>query len=461
MRDPAQVAENAPEEPEDLNPYRIAQAQFDLACAHLPEIEPDLMLMLSRPRRTITLEFPVEMAGGEVRMFTAYRVLHSRVRGPGKGGLRFHPDVTEDEVRALASWMTWKCAVADVPFGGAKGGIVCDPAQLTEADLRHITRRFIVELGEDIGPQTDIPAPDINTNPRTMAWIYDTYDLLHPGQNNLPAVTGKPLDMGGSEGRLEATGRGVLDVTQEVLAQGLIPGLSSVSGARVVVQGFGNVGSAVATLFAKAGARVIGVSDVEGGIFSESGIDLEAVQSHVHDTGAVVGVAGTTTVSNEQLLEIPCDILVPAAVGGQIHRENARKIEARLIVEGANGPTTPAADRILMERGIPVVPDILANAGGVVVSYFEWVQNTENEQWDLDEVNEKLRRKLLRATDKVISKRAELERNLPTIRESLADVAAHRVVREIPIDTVSLRTAAYAIAISRLAAVVEERGIWP
>jgi glutamate dehydrogenase (NAD(P)+) len=457
----ADTAENDEATQEDLNPYRIAQTQFEQACAYLPDLTTGVMGLLNRPRRTITVEFPVETADGDVQIYTGYRVLHSRVRGPGKGGLRFHPDLTADEVRALASWMTWKCAVADVPFGGAKGGVVCDPAQLSETDLRHITRRFIAELGDNIGPQTDIPAPDVNTGPSTMAWVYDTYDLLHPGRNNGPVVTGKPLDMGGSEGRLEATARGLLDVTQEALKRDVVPGLASVAGARVVVQGFGNVGSHVAMLFAEAGARVIGVSDSKGGIVCEDGIDLEAARDHLRDSGTVVGVAGTTTVSNEQLLELACDILVPAAIGAQICLENAPRIEARLIVEGANGPTTPEADWILMDRGIPVIPDILANAGGVVVSYFEWVQNTENQQWDLSEVNEKLRRKMVRATDRVFEKRSELERKLPEIREALAAIEEHRPIREIPFESGSRRTAAYVIAISRVADVVRMRGIWP
>ena len=446
---------------EDLNPYHIAQTQFDLASCYLPKLASGLIEYFKRPRRTITLEFPVETDDGEIRSFTGHRVLHNRVRGPGKGGLRYHPDVTADEVRALASWMTWKCAVVDVPFGGAKGGVACDPTQLTEADLRRITRRFITELGDNIGPQTDIPAPDINTDARTMAWVYDTYEALHPGRNNLPVVTGKPLDIGGSQGRREATGRGILCVTQEVLERGVVPDLLSVSGARVVVQGFGNVGFHVATLFAEAGARIIAVSDVGGGITDEQGLDLEAVAAHRDEAGTVVGLAGSTTVTNEQLLELPCDILVPAAIGGQIHRDNAPRLAARLIVEGANGPTTPDADRILGERGIPVIPDILANAGGVVVSYFEWVQNTENQQWDLEDVNHRLQQKMVHATEAVLAKQAELERDLPAISEALAETRTRHPVPEVSLDPVSMRAAAYVLAISRVASVALERGIWP
>jgi glutamate dehydrogenase (NAD(P)+) len=294
-----------------------------------------------------------------------------------------------------------------------------------------------------------------------MAWVYDTYDALHPGRNNLPVVTGKPLNIGGSQGRRAATGRGILCVTQEVLERGIVPGLHSVSGARVVVQGFGNVGSHVATLFAKEGAHVIAVSDLSGGIVGEQGLDLEAVAAHRAETGTVVGLAGTTTVTNEQLLELPCDILVPAAIGGQIRRDNAPRITARLVVEGANGPTTPDADRILTARGIPVVPDILANAGGVVVSYFEWVQNTENQQWDLEDVNHRLQRKMVRATDAVLAKRADLERDLPAILEALAETRKRRPVPEVSLEPVTLRAAAYVLAISRVASVALERGIWP
>ncbi len=446
---------------EDLNPYRIAQRQFDLASRYLPDLKTGLIESLKRPRRIVTVEFPVLTEGGDVTTFTGHRVLHNRARGPGKGGLRYHPDVTADEVRALASWMTWKCAVADVPFGGAKGGVRCDPRELTEADLRRITRRFISELGDDIGPQTDIPAPDINTDARTMAWVYDTFDALHPGRNNLPVVTGKPLDIGGSQGRREATGRGILFVTREALSRGLVDGLDSVVGARVVVQGFGNVGSNVAALFAEAGARIIAIGDSDGAIALEDGLDVEAVRVHQREAGTVVGLAGTRTLTNERLLELPCDILVPAAIDGQIRGDNAPRIAARLVVEGANGPTTPAADRILAERGIPVVPDILANAGGVVVSYFEWVQNTENQQWDLDEVNRKLERKMVGAIETVLATRQKIEEDLPAIREALVETRKRHPVPDEPLEPVTLRAAAYALAISRVANVSLERGIWP
>jgi glutamate dehydrogenase (NAD(P)+) len=433
---------DAAAEPEDLNPFHIAGQQFDRAAALMPQLRSGLIEFLKRPARTVILEFPVELEDGSVRTFTGYRVLHSRVRGPGKGGFRFHSGVTLDEVRALAAWMTWKCAVIDVPFGGAKGGVCCNPKELWEGDLRKITRRYISDLGDLIGPHTDIPAPDVYTNPQTMAWIYDTYDMMHPGRNNLPVVTGKPVDIGGSHGRNEATARGCLFACQRALARGVVPGLADVRGARVVVQGFGNAGSIAAKLFTEAGAKVIGVSDSRGGIYREDGLDLAAVAAHKARTESVAGVSGAKAIRNEELLTLECDILIPAALENQVRRDNAQAVRARLICEAANGPTTPAADAILFGRGTPVIPDILANSGGVCVSYFEWVQNNENEQWDLEEVNHKLRLKMERATDAVVDKQAEVN--------AKAGAA--------PVD---LRTAAMLLAIERVAHVATERGIWP
>jgi glutamate dehydrogenase/leucine dehydrogenase len=427
---------------EDLNPFHTAAQQFDRATAYLPQLQRGLIDFLKRPARTVIVEFPVELADGSVQTFTGYRVLHSHVRGPGKGGIRYHPAVTLDEVRALASWMTWKCAVIDVPFGGAKGGVCCNPKELSEADLRKITRRYIADLGDLIGPNTDIPAPDVYTNAQTMAWIYDTYAMMHPGRNNLPVVTGKPLDLGGSHGRNEATARGCLFACQRGLARGLIPGRADLRGARVAVQGFGNAGAIAAHLFREAGALIVAVSDSHGGIFQASGLDLETVAAHKAGGGTVVGQPGTRKISNDELLSLDCDILIPAALENQIRRDNAAEVQARLICEAANGPTTPAADRILFERGIPVLPDILANSGGVCVSYYEWVQNIENEQWDLEEVNRKLRSKMERATDAVLDKQAEVN--------GKGDGA--------PAD---LRTAAMLVAIQRVAQVALERGIWP
>lgn len=428
---------------ENLNPYHIAQQQFDLAAQYIPELKKGLIEFLKRPERTLTIEFPIEKEDGEVRNFVGYRVLHSSVRGPGKGGIRYHPDVTGDEVRALASWMTWKCAVVDVPFGGAKGGIICDPKKLTRADQRRITRRFISELGDDIGPHTDIPAPDVNTDAGTMAWIYDTYQMMHRGENNLPVVTGKPLDIGGSLGRREATARGCLFSAMRSLKHGIVPGLESLDGATVAVQGFGNAGAIAAELFAEQGARIIAASDTGGAIVNRDGIDPALAIAHKQETGSVVGLAGTETISNDELLALECDVLIPAALENQIRGDNAATIRAKLIVEAANGPTTPVADKILAEKGVVVLPDILANSGGVAVSYYEWVQNLENQQWDLEEVNSKLRRKMERATDAVITQRDE-------VNETMRELAP-----------VTLRTAAFILAIRRVANVALERGIWP
>jgi glutamate dehydrogenase (NAD(P)+) len=437
-----QLSEGGPAAPgEDLNPFHISAGQFDRAVGHLPGLKQGLIDFLRRPSRAITLEFPIEMDDGSVRVFSGYRVLHSRVRGPGKGGIRYHPAVTLDEVCALAAWMTWKCAVVDIPFGGAKGGVVCNPKELSETVLRRITRRYVSDLGDNIGPYVDIPAPDVYTDARTMAWVYDTYDILHPGRNNLPVVTGKPVDMGGSLGRHEATARGCLFATQQALARGAVPGLGGIGGAQVVIQGFGNAGAIAADLFHTAGAHILAVSDSRGGVLAEGGLDLTAVRRHKAERGTVVGTPGTRPLSNADLLLLGCDILIPAALEAQIRADNAARIGARFVVEAANGPTTPAADRILLARGIPVLPDILANAGGVTVSYFEWVQNIENEKWDENEVNDKLRVKMERATDAVLDR--------------------HRSLRKPERTDVDLRTAALVLAVERVAAVTLERGIWP
>ncbi|GIW81930.1 MAG: glutamate dehydrogenase [Gemmatales bacterium] len=426
---------------EDLNPYHIADQQFQRAVAFLPDLDRGLIDFLKRPARTTIVEFPIQRDNGAIEMFVGYRVLHNYVRGPGKGGIRYHPKVDMDEVRALATWMTWKCAIIDVPFGGAKGGVACDTKVLSENERRRITRRFISELGELIGPHTDIPAPDMYTDALTMAWIYDTYAMMHPGRNNLPVVTGKPLDIGGSQGRREATARGCLYAVQRALARGAVPGLVKLDGASVVVQGYGNAGANAAALFAKAGARVIAVSDSQGGVLREEGLDLDAVNEQKANTRSVIKTPGCRTISNDELLALSCDVLIPAAMENQIHRGNAAQVKARLVAEAANGPVTPSADKILFDRNIPVLPDILANSGGVCVSYFEWVQNLENQQWDEDEVNRKLRVKMERATDAVIDKQAELNKK----RRGTAD----------------LRTAALVLAIQRIAHVAMERGIWP
>ena len=442
---------------EDLNPYHIAQQQFKQAIRFLPEYQKGLVDYLVRPERVLITEFPIETHGGTVRNFTGYRVLHNRARGPGKGGIRYHPDVTADEMRALATWMTWKCAVMGIPFGGAKGGVVCNPKVLTKDDLRRITRRFIVELGDAIGPHTDIPAPDVNTSAETMAWVFDTYDMMHPGRNNTPVVTGKPVDMGGSFGRNEATSRGCLFCTQHALSRGLVDGLDSVDGARVVVQGFGNAGSIAAQLYAEQGATIIACSDSRGGIYNPDGFDPDEALAHKKETGSVVGLPDTEEITNEELLALRCDILIPAALENQIRADNADDVKALLIAEAANGPTTPAADRILNEKGIQVLPDILANAGGVTVSYYEWVQNIENEQWDEEEVNAKLLRRMIRATDSVLDTRDRINGSLSEIEKTRAELGRGRD----PLDPIDLRTAAYILAVKRVADVTLRRGIWP
>jgi glutamate dehydrogenase/leucine dehydrogenase len=443
--------------PEELNPYLIAQRQTDAAARYLPELEPGLFESLKRPDKVVIVEFAISTTSGEVRNFVGYRALHNRARGPGKGGIRYHPDVTLDEVRALASWMTWKCAVVGVPFGGAKGGVVCDPKKLSKRDLQQITRRFIADLGDDIGPHTDIPAPDVGTNAETMAIIYDTYDMMHRGTNNLGVVTGKPVHIGGSRGREEATGRGGLYVTERVLTRGVLDGTSELKGLTVAIQGFGNVGSNTARLFHEAGAKIVAVSDSAGGAHAEKGLDPAAALAHKRKTGSVVGLEGTRKVSCDELLAVPCDILVPAALENQLREDNAVDVRARMIVELANGPTTPAADRIFLERGIPVVPDILANAGGVSVSYFEWVQNDQNEQWDLEEVNAKLERLMRRATDGVLDKQRQVDDSLEALEARRRELGRDGDSLE-PLD---MRTAALVVAVERVAEVTLDRGIWP
>jgi glutamate dehydrogenase (NAD(P)+) len=428
-------------EAESLNPLTIAARQFDRAAALMP-LHAGLIDFLKRPSRTVTVEFPVELDDGTVTSFVGHRVLHNMVRGPGKGGIRFHPKVTLDDIKALAAWMTWKCALIDIPFGGSKGGVACNPKKLKPHELRKVTRRYIAELGDLIGPYTDIPAPDLGTDARTMAWVYDTYAVLHTGRNNLPVVTGKPLDLGGSLGRNEATARGCLFCCQRALERGVVKGLRGVEGARVVVQGYGNAGATAARLFAEAGASVLAVSDTSGGAYAPEGLDLNGVTAHKTASGGVYGAPGTKKISNDDLLALDCDILIPAALECQIRSNNVAAVKARLVVEAANGPTTPDADRALQARGVPVLPDILANSGGVCVSYYEWVQNIENEQWDLAEVHAKLRAKIDRATDAVIAKHGELH-------------------REKPPDPPDLRTAALVLAVERVAHVALSRGIWP
>jgi glutamate dehydrogenase (NAD(P)+) len=427
-----------------LDLYVIAQQQFDRALSWIDDLKSGLIDYLVTPKRTVHVRFAIHMDDNSVQTFHGFRVLHNTARGPGKGGIRYHPDVTEHEVAALAALMTWKTALVDVPFGGAKGGVVCNPKELSRAELRRITRRFVIELGDAIGPYTDIPAPDVYTNEQTMAWIYDTFDVFHRGQNNRAVVTGKPLRLGGSLGRDAATGRGCLIATERFLAHGICEGLDSLEGLRIAIQGLGNVGSNTMRLFHEAGAKIVCVSDSQGGVADEDGLNPEEVIAHKAENGTVVGLPETKTITNEDLLTCDCDILIPAALECQILKENADKVRAKLVVEAANAPVSPDADKILQKRGVVVLPDIVANGGGVVVSYFEWVQNLENQQWPLDEVETKLKHKMEVAVDAIVARWQHIRAN--TDRD--AGVAP------------TLRDAALVEAIRRLSEVILQRDIW-
>jgi glutamate dehydrogenase (NAD(P)+) len=437
---------------EILDPVVTSEQQFDKASLYIDHLKSGLVDFLKNPKRTYIVNFPVELDDGSVKSFCGYRVIHNRVFGPGKGGIRYHPDVTEGEVVSLAKLMTWKCALVNIPFGGAKGGVICNPKELSVNELRRITRRFTSEIFDVIGPNTDIPAPDMYTDEQTMAWIYDTYDVLNPGENNRPVVTGKPISLGGSYGRKEATGQGCLYATERFLAKGLITELTDLAGARVAIQGFGNVGSVAADAFARQGAKIVALSDSSGGIYSETGLDIEAVVAYKQEHGSLVGMPDTQTITNEKLIEIDCDILVPAAISYQIHAGNASNVKARLVVEAANNPTTPFADTILQKKGIYVIPDIIANAGGVTVSYYEWVQNQANEQWDIEQVNTKLKKKMVDCLDAVFKRWQGF-----VVGEEKAIDAVSGEELEHP----DFRTVALVMAIERVANATLIRGIWP
>ncbi|MBS1253551.1 MAG: Glutamate dehydrogenase [Anaerolineales bacterium] len=417
---------------ESYNPWEMALAQFDHAAQYL-DLKAGIYEMMRHPKRELTVSFPVQMDDDSVEIFTGYRVHHSTARGPTKGGIRYSSGVTLDEVRALAMWMTWKVAVANLPFGGAKGGVICNPKELSESELENLTRRYATEISLLMSPEGDIPAPDMGTGPQTMAWIMDTYSM-HRGHSEPAVVTGKPIEIGGSLGRLEATGRGVLVVAQEA-ADYLDMALA---GASVAVQGFGNVGSVSARLLQEAGARVVAVSDSRGGINDPGGLDIPGVIQHKKETGSVVGFGNAEGVTNAELLELPVDILAPAAMENQINEANAPYIQAKLIVEGANGPTTPEADAVLTERGCFVVPDILANAGGVTVSYFEWVQGLQYFFWSENEINKQLHQIMC---------------------QSFADVVD--IMHQHEADGIDMRTAAYILGISRVNQATLLRGIYP
>ena len=447
----------------DFAALEVANINLQRAMAYLEPLQNGMTKALRYPRRVISVTFPIEMDDDSIEIFQGYRVVHNRTLGPGKGGIRFHPEVDLDEVSALASLMTWKCALVEVPFGGAKGGVSCDPKNLSEGELRRITRRFISELGDNIGPHIDIPSPDLYTDEQTMSWVYDTYDVMHQGNNNRAVVTGKPLLLGGSEGRREATARGCVDVTEHFLCKGLVPGLTELTGARIAIQGFGNVGAVAAQLFQEAGAKIIALSDSQGGIVGEEGIDLMAATGYKKEHGTLVGLPETMSITNDALLELDCEILVPAALSQQICAHNADRIKARLVVEAANGPVTPAADRILAARDIWVLPDILTNAGGVTVSYYEWLQNLDNVQWELDDINARLHKSMRKSTDSVVSRWQELHRKVsdglikePVASEDAEDSSADN--EPYPLD---LRTAALTISVERLVRVTAQRGIWP
>jgi glutamate dehydrogenase (NAD(P)+) len=411
------------------NPFAVAVAQFEVAADRL-NLSEDMRGILRQTKRELTVNFPVRMDDGSIRMYTGYRVQHNINRGPAKGGIRYDAGVTLDEVRALAMWMTWKCAVVDIPFGGAKGGVTVDPKQLTQPELERLTRRYATEIELMIGPSSDIPAPDVNTNSQIMAWIMDTYSM-HRGYSVPAVVTGKPLAIGGSEGRNEATATGIVAVLKMAAQDIKMP----VRDARVSIQGFGNAGAIAAELLADEHARVVAVSDRGGGIYNESGLDIAELLRHKKATGSVVGFSGAQAMSSSDVLEVPCDMLIPAATEGQITVENAKRIQARLIAEAANGPTTPEADNIFFERGIRVIPDILANAAGVTVSYFEWVQDLQSFFWTQEEIGVKLAHVMERAYTEVA-----------------------RLANDQNCD---MRTAAHMVAIKRVADATQLRGIYP
>ena len=397
--------------------------------ARILKLEPGLWQMLTHPKRQIIVSCPVQMDDGEIRVFTGFRVQYNVTLGPAKGGIRYHPGVTLDEVTALAGWMTWKCAVAQLPFGGGKGGVICDPTKMSGRELEALTRRYAAEIIDVIGPEKDVPAPDVNTNEQVMAWISDTYSM-HVGHTSTAVVTGKPVEMGGSLGRREATGRGVMIVARES-AKHLGFELKD---SRVAVQGFGNVGSIAAELMAQQGAKIVGVTDWKGGVRNDKGLDIPKLIAHVAEHKTVHGFAGGDSLAAADVFKLDVDILIPAALENQITTDNVADIKARLIVEGANGPTTPDASKILHERGVFVVPDILANAGGVSVSYFEWVQDRHGYFWTEKEVNERLEAKMMQAY--------------------------HVVLETAQKYSVDMRTAAYIVAIGRVATVTKMRGMY-
>jgi len=412
----------------EFNPMEAQSARFDLAAQKL-NLDEGIWKVLRYPNREIIVHIPVAMDNGRLEVFTGFRVQHSIARGPAKGGVRYAPDVTLDEVRALASWMTWKCAVVNIPFGGAKGGIICDPHKMSMSELERMTRRYTAELFEFIGPEKDVPAPDVNTNEQTMAWMMDTYSM-HMRQTVTAVVTGKPVNMGGSRGRREATGRGIMISCDEAIKKLKLKKETT----QVIVQGFGNVGSNAALLMAEAGYKIIGILEVDGGLYNKNGLDVKALGEHRQKNRTITGFAGAEKVDPAELLVSECDILIPAATENQITSRNAERVKCKILAEGANGPTTASADEVLAAKGIFVIPDILCNAGGVTTSYFEWVQDRQGYFWKESVVNEQL--------------------------ETIMVEAFNDVVRFAEVHHVNNRIAAYMLAIDRVAVTIRQRGIY-
>ncbi len=417
-------------ETSSINPFETAKRQVDIV-AEVLHLDSGMREILKHPKRELTVNFPVRMDNGSYRVFTGYRVQYNMARGPTKGGIRYHPQVTLDEVRALAAWMTWKCAVVNLPYGGAKGGVICDPKAMSKDELQRLTRRYATEISPIIGPEMDIPAPDVYTDGQTMAWIMDTYSMQR-GYSVPGVVTGKPISLGGSEGRGEATGRGCAYVIREAAPHAGV----HMKGASVVVQGYGNAGSVAAKLLHdEQGAKIVAVSDSKGGIHNPDGLNPHAVEEFKAKTGSVINFPGSRPVNNEEILELKTDVLIPAALENQITKKNADKIQAKIVAEAANGPTLPDADTILFEKKITVLPDVLANAGGVTVSYFEWAQDISGFFWPLAEVNQKLENVMVRSYNDV-----------------------HKVAEQ---QHVHNRTAAYVLAIQRVVDAINIRGIYP
>jgi glutamate dehydrogenase (NAD(P)+) len=421
------VTAQAPQE--ELNPFEIARQQFDRAADYL-ELEESLRNVLRNTKRQLIVSIPVRMDGGETKVFEGYRVQHNIARGPAKGGIRYHPNVTLDEVKALASWMTWKCATVGIPYGGGKGGVVCDPKSLSKNELERLTRRYAFEIAPIIGPDRDIPAPDVYTDSQTMAWIMDTISMVH-GHTELGVVTGKPLSLGGSQGRHEATARGALYALRQACN---VRGMK-LKDARVAVQGFGNAGSIIARLAAEDGARVVAACDSKSGLYAENGLDIQAALKHKEATGSLRGLPGVKEIAPNDVLEVDCDILCPAALENSITMANVGDVKAQIIAELANGPTTPAADRVFEKNGVLLIPDILCNAGGVTVSYYEWVQDQYSFFWSEKRINQ-------------------------TLEDTMGD-AFHKVHQTAQRYSTDMRTGAYILAIDRVAEATRVRGIFP